>query len=77
MYAMKPEDLIRIRHMMDALREAMSFIEEKSRQDLETNRMLVLALIKDVEIIGEAASRITQETRKRCPEIPWSSIVAM
>ena len=39
--------------------------------------MLVLALIKDVEIVGEAASRVSEESRTGLPGIPWSSVVAM
>ena len=39
--------------------------------------MLVLSLVKDVEIIGEAAAHITDDTRERYPEIPWISIVGM
>ena len=45
--------------------------------DLDGNRMLVLALVKDIEIIGEAASRISQETRNNLPQVPWAGIVAM
>ncbi len=40
-----------------------------SRRELETNRMLQLALTRLVEIIGEAASRVSHETRSRYPEI--------
>jgi uncharacterized protein with HEPN domain len=39
--------------------------------------MLVLAIIKELEIIGEAASKVSSETRERFPEIPWQDIVGM
>ncbi len=39
--------------------------------------MLVLALIKDIEIVGEAASRISNETKQAAPEIPWANISGM
>lgn len=39
--------------------------------------MLVLSLVKSIEIIGEAASRVSKESRERSPEIPWAVIVAM
>lgn len=48
-----------------------------SRRELETNRMLQLALTRLVEIIGEAASRVSHETRSRYPEIPWAEIIGM
>jgi uncharacterized protein with HEPN domain len=74
---MRKDDLIRLFHMLDAAREALSFIEGKSRIDLNTNRMLVLSLVKDIEIIGEAAVKISQETVKQLPQIPWAKIIGM
>ena len=44
---------------------------------LTGDRMLTLSIIKAIEIIGEAAVKITQETREKYPEIPWSQIVSM
>ena len=74
---MRRDDLIRLFHMLDAAREALSFIEGKSRIDVNTNRMLVLSLVKDMEIIGEAAVKISQETVKQLPQIPWVKIIGM
>jgi len=39
--------------------------------------MLLLSLIKEIEIIGEASSKITDEFRQKHPEVPWMHIVAM
>ena len=74
---MRKDDHIRMRHMLDAAREAMSFASQKTRNDLDGDRMLTLSIIKAIEIIGEATVKITQETREKYPEIPWSQIVAM
>lgn len=63
-------DRIRIRHMIGAIEEAISFSKGKSRRDLSSNRMLVLSLMKEMEIIGEAASKISNEVKLRYPEIP-------
>lgn len=63
--------------MLDAAREAMSFAAGRSRGDLDRDRMLVLAIVKDVEIIGEAASRTANATCDAHPEVPWAQIVAM
>ncbi len=70
-------DSIRLRHMLDAAKEALSFVSGKSRTDLENNRMLVLALVKDIEIIGEAASRVSEEFKASYPQIPWQEIIGM
>lgn len=75
--SMRKDDLIRVRHMLDAAKEAVSFVHNRTRADLDTDRMLTLSIVKSVEIIGEAASRVTSEGREAHPEIPWADIVAM
>ena len=74
---MRKDDRIRIRHMLDAAEEAMSFIKGKKRSDLEADRMLVLSLVKSIEIMGEAASKVTNESRDGHPEVPWLNIIGM
>lgn len=64
---MRRDDQIRLRHMLDAAQEALSFAQGRTRADLNQNRMLVLSLIKSIEIIGEAASRVSEETHQRYP----------
>ena len=74
---MRKSDAIRLRHMLDAAEEAIGFARGRKRQDLDRDRMLVLALMKDIEIIGEAAYQVSQETRQSLPEIPWDDIIGM
>jgi len=74
---MDPVDLIRLRHMRDAGAEALQFADGKTRDDLNHDRMLILAILKDLEIIGEAASRVSRETKEQYPLIPWDEIVGM
>jgi uncharacterized protein with HEPN domain len=74
---MPRDDLVRLWHMLDAAREAVSFSAGKSRSDLDTERMLVLSLVKCLEIIGEAASRVSAAYKDRHPEIPWLDIIGM
>lgn len=70
-------DAIRLRHMLDAALEAQSFVIGKSRIDLDGDRMLVLSLVKSIEIIGEAATKVSDEARSDNPVIPWQDITAM
>jgi uncharacterized protein with HEPN domain len=74
---MQGDDSIRLRHMLDAAREAESFVRDKTRADLESDRKLVLALVKSIEIIGEAATKTSQQCREELPHIPWADIVGM
>ena len=74
---MRKDDAIRVRHMIDAAREALLFAKDKTRHHLSSDRMLTLSLIKSIEMIGEAASTVTDETRAQFPEIPWRDIVGM
>ena len=66
-----------MRHMLGAAREAGSFATGRTRGDLDTDRQLVLALVKGIEIVGEAATLITEATREQLPAIPWEEIIGM
>ena len=74
---MQKDDRVRLHHMLDAAREAVSFIRDKPRGSLDKDRKLVLALVKAIEIIGEAAANVTKECREDLPNIPWTNIVGM
>ena len=64
--------MVYVFHMMDYSHEAVNMAQEHSRADLDNNTMFRLALVKAVETIGEAASRVPDELRSQYPEIPWS-----
>lgn len=74
---MKSQDrnVVRMRHMLDAATKAVSFVADKSRNDLDTDEMLALALVRLIEIIGEAASKVSAETQNRSPMIEWRDII--
>lgn len=67
---MRRDDAIRLRHMLDAAREALAFSQGKSRGDLYEDRMLALSLVKSIEIIGEAASQVSPAPRTAPPAFP-------
>ncbi len=74
---MHPDDSTRLRHMRDAAREALAFAKGKQRADLDKDRQLALALLKCIEIVGEAAAAVSAETVARYPQIPWRQIRGM
>lgn len=63
--------------MLDSAREAQSFVQGRTRHDLDTDRMVTLALVKCIEIIGEAASAVSATTTQRLSSIPWRNIIGM
>jgi uncharacterized protein with HEPN domain len=63
--------------MLDASHEAIRYAEGRSRDDLATDTMLARALVKCIEIVGEAASRTSTETRRWAASIPWAQINGM
>ena len=71
------KDNVRLRHMLDSAKEALVFTEGRSKKDLYENRMLALSLIKEIEIIGEAATKLSDETKAKYDKIPWLVIIGM
>ncbi len=74
---MRPEDRIRLEHMLDAAQTAQSFLTGRVRSDLDSDRQLLFAVVRAVEIIGEAASRISAQTHDTLPAIPWPAVIGM
>lgn len=74
---MSESDRIRLQHMLDAAQEALQFASRCRREELRENRILALALVKEIEIIGEAANQISDELQASLPAIPWRKIVGM
>ncbi len=63
--------------MLEASSEAAAFAKGQDRTDLDRDRKLVLALVKELEIVGEAASRLSAEGRIRYPDVSWINIIGM
>jgi uncharacterized protein with HEPN domain len=63
--------------MLDHSREAVEMTRGRIRADLDRDRLLNLALVRLVEVIGEAASRLPEEFRSRHPQVPWRQTVGM
>jgi uncharacterized protein with HEPN domain len=68
-----PEDLVRLRHLRDAAEKAIAFSQGKTRESLDDDELLRLALTKLVEIVGEAAKQISDATRRQHPSVPWAA----
>lgn len=71
------DDKIKLQHMLDHAREAVALAKGKGKSDLEKNRIVELAATRLVEIVGEAAAKISPENQAMYPSIPWSQIIGM
>ena len=65
------DPLVYILHMRDHAREAWDLTRDRSRADLDTDRMLNLALVRLLEVLGEASRRVPGDFRSRYPDVPW------
>ena len=68
---------VSLRQMRDHALEVVELVRGRHRADLDSDRLLALALVRLLEIIGEAAARVPVEDRAQRPSIPWSSIVGL
>ena len=74
---MHVDDRTRLRHMLDAATDAVSFVGGKAETDVRGDKQLTLALFKCIEIVGEAASRVSAQFQAAHAEIPWADIIGM
>ena len=71
------DDKIKLQHMLDHANEAVALVRGKEKSDLQKDRLLELATTRLVEIVGEAAAKISPENQAKYPSIPWPQIIGM
>jgi uncharacterized protein with HEPN domain len=69
------DDSLTLRQMLDHIDEAVALAGNKTRADLSTERMFSLALLKLVEIVCEAGTRVSEAVRTANPQIPWRALI--
>ena len=74
---MPKDDLVYVGHMLDKAQEALALVHGKARQDYDRDTVLRLALTHLIQVIGEAARRVSPTFRERYPQIPWDAIAGM
>jgi len=73
----EPDDITRIRHMLESSLEAREFIGDTTFDDFKKNRMLVNAIVRSLEVVGEAARQITQAFKDAHPDVEWRVVIGM
>jgi uncharacterized protein with HEPN domain len=74
---MRLDDRTRLQHMIEAAESIATFISGRTRADLDTDRMLLFAVVRAIEILGEAASQISDDIRSHAADVPWRAMVGM
>lgn len=71
------DDRVYVGHMIDTASKATGFVEGLSREDFDNNELLRLSLTHLLQIIGEAARRVSPDFRSLYPTVPWKAVVGM
>jgi len=73
----KPKDINRLSHIIEAIDNLFEFTKDISFEEYKNNKILRFAIIKNLEIIGEAAYLLTNEFKEKHPEVEWKVIIGM
>jgi uncharacterized protein with HEPN domain len=65
-----------LHQILSYAKEAAEISREKTRPDLDRDRLLNLALTRLLEMLGEAANRVPEEVRAQYPDLPWLQMIA-
>jgi uncharacterized protein with HEPN domain len=71
------DDLAYIEHILDCIRKINEFSKGLSLNEFKTNELVQDAIIRNIEIIGEASKKISKETKQTYYKIPWKEIAGM
>lgn len=73
----KPRDSARLKHMLHAIDNIQRFINDKDVDEFEVDSLLYYGVVKNLEIIGEAAYMLTKKFQDQHPLTPWKKIIGM
>lgn len=71
---MPQDDIAIVRHALDAARKALSLSQGRTRADLDKDELLALAIVRLMELIGEAADSVSGDFRQKHADIPWKKM---
>jgi uncharacterized protein with HEPN domain len=66
-----------VQDILEAMVNAVKFIENMSYDEFAQDTKTVYAVLRAIEVIGEASKNIPDDVRKRYPEIPWKDMAGM
>jgi uncharacterized protein with HEPN domain len=74
---MHKDDLAYIDHILDCIRKISEYSHGLSLKEFETNELVQDAIIRNIEIIGEASKKVSSDTKRTCNKIPWKEMTGM
>ncbi len=74
---MSKDDKVYLNHILDSIAKIEDFTEQIDEKDFKDNELVQSAVIRHIEIIGEAAKHLSKETRNEHTDIPWKDISGM
>ena len=74
---MENKDSARLKHMLDSGRAILLFAKNRRRIDLDKDRLFMSGVLREFEVLGEAASKVSEKTKKQFPQLPWKELVGM
>jgi uncharacterized protein with HEPN domain len=74
---MKKDDTVYIKHILDAIHRVEEYTQNIEYKDFIENHLIQDGVIRQIEIIGEAVKRLSNEIREKYTDVPWKDIVGM
>ena len=74
---MKKDDSVYLRHISDAIKIIEEYVHGLSNDQFLSYRMAKDAVVREIEIIGEAANNISDEYQQSHPEVPWGKMIGI
>jgi uncharacterized protein with HEPN domain len=77
MSALQPDDHLYLRHILDAIAQTQEYLGSVTAEQFRASRLLQDAVIRNLEVVGEAAKRLSPECKAAAPSVPWRRVTGM
>jgi uncharacterized protein with HEPN domain len=74
---MMKDDSIYLRHIIDAFTQVDHYMDGISHEEFFSNKLLQDGVIRQLEVMGEAARNLSDDFRNEHPQIPWSQMIGL
>jgi len=71
------EDIVYLKHILDAISQIEEYVGDVEYEDFMLNRLIQDGVIRQLEILGEATKRLSNEIREKYPDVPWKDMAGM